>query len=201
MVATKTKAQSTPLTLVQQFRATMTSMAALPNAKKNNKSIAWFKETIKNIPRAKPALPQVGRMYAFVYDAKYKKELPYWDRFPLILALRVDEQYVLGINLHYLAPIMRQKFLERMLIAQPRLLNQKSIGPKAKFNVNWDAIKRYPGADKMIKLYIRSRIQGPTIEINAVQWANTVWLPTQQFLDKNGKRYSARKVWADGKRH
>jgi hypothetical protein len=201
MVATKTRAQPTSLTLVQQFRATMTAMNALPNAKKNNKSIQWFKETIKNIPRVKPSDPQVGRMYAFVYDAKYKKELPYWDRFPLIIALRVDKEYILGINLHYIAPVMRQQFLERLLAAQPRLLNQKSIGPKAKFNINWDAVKRYPGADKMIKLYIRNRLKSPTMEINAVAWANTVWLPTQQFLDKDGKRYSARKVWADGKRH
>ena len=29
-------------------------------------------------------IPFIGRMYLFNYDPKYKKELPYYDRFPLI---------------------------------------------------------------------------------------------------------------------
>lgn len=37
------------------------------------------------------------------------------------------------------------------------------------------------------------------VEINPMYWANAIYLPTQQFLDKDGKRFSARKVWADGK--
>lgn len=188
------------LSLVDQFRASMTAMAPLPNAAKNNKSVKWFRDTVQNIPRAQfSAKPEVGKMYTYVYDAKYKDKLKYWDKFPLVVILDVNSEYQLGLNLHYVAPKMRQVFLERLLAANPRLLNQKTLGPRAKFKINWAAVKKYPGADKMIKLYIRSRIKGKLVEISPTQWANTVYLPTQQFLDKTGKRYSARKVWADGK--
>lgn len=189
-------------TLVEQFRAQMTAMAPLPNAQKNNKSVKWFQATVRNIPLSRVgATPEVGKMYTYVYDAKYKKTLPYWDKFPLVVILSVNAEYQLGLNLHYIAPKMRQAFLEKLLAANPSLLNQKTIGPRAKFKINWAAVKKYPGADKMIKLYIRSRIKGSMVEISPTQWANTIYLPTQQFLDKEGKRYSARKVWADGKTH
>lgn len=200
MPASKTQTRYRDLSLVDQFRATMTAMAPLPNAAKNNKSVKWFRETVQNIPRARfSAIPEVGKMYTYVYDAKYKDKLEYWDKFPLVVILDVNAEYQLGLNLHYIAPKMRQAFLEKLLIANPRLLNQKTIGPRAKFKINWAAVKKYPGADKMIKLYIRSRIKGRLIEISPTQWANTIYLPTQQFLDKKGRRYSARKVWADGK--
>lgn len=183
---------------IKQFRATLQAIEAMPAAKRNNKSIKWFRETVEGIPRAKVATrPQVGRMYTYVYDAKYKKKLPYWDRFPLIIMLDVSATHQLGLNLHYIPPKARQVFIEKIL----HLLSQKNFGPKAYFKINWQAVKRVPGADKMIKMYIRSRIQGHMIEINPMYWANAVYLPTQQFLDKEGKRYSARKVWMDGKTH
>ncbi|UOL48750.1 DNA end protector protein [Pseudomonas phage Astolliot] len=186
--------------LVEQFRSQLNAMNSFPNAKKNNKSVAWFTATVKNIPLARVgATPEPGKMYTYVYDAKYKKTLPYWDKFPLIIMLDVNAQYQLGLNLHYVPPKFRQIFLEKLLASNPSLLNQKTIGPRAKFKINWAAVKKYPGADKMIKLYIRSRIKGKMVEISPTQWANTIYLPTQQFLDKDGKRFSARKVWSDGK--
>lgn len=184
--------------LVQQFRASLAAMNAFPNAKKNNKSVKWFRETVEGIPRAKiGAIPRAGKMYTYVYDAKYKAKLPYWDKFPLIIMLDVSTTHQLGLNLHYLPPKARQVFMERILT----MLNQKSLGPRAYFKINWGAVKKYPGAEKMIKLYIRSRIKGHMVEISPTYWANAIYLPTQQFLDKNGNRFSARKVWADGKTH
>lgn len=197
MAETKTRVRKEP-DRVAQFRASLAAMDALPNAKKNNKSIKWFKETVEGIPKSKiaPKL-QAGKMYTYVYDAKYKKTLPYWDRFPLIIMLDVTPTHQLGLNLHYLPPKARQVFMEKIL----KMLSQKNLGPKAYFKINWDAVKRYPGAEKMIKCYIRSRIKGHMVEINPMYWANAIYLPTQQFLDKDGKRFSARKVWADGKTH
>ena len=199
---TKQRVRKEPPSLVEQFRSQMTAMAALPNAQKNNKSVKWFNATVRNIPLSRVGTkPEVGKMYTYVYDAKHKKTLPYWDKFPLVIILDVNAQYQLGLNLHYVPPKFRQVFLEKLLAANPRLLNQKTIGPRAKFKINWAAVKKYPGADKMIKLYIRSRVKGSMVEISPTQWANTIYLPTQQFLDKEGKRFSARKVWADGKTH
>ena len=41
-----------------------------------------------------------GRLYFFLYDPKTKDELPYYDRFPLVLVLEKYDDGFLGLNLH-----------------------------------------------------------------------------------------------------
>ena len=52
-----------------------------------------------------------GRMYTFFYDAKTKKKLPYWDRFPLVIILDLREDGFTGLNLHYIPPRYRVRLL------------------------------------------------------------------------------------------
>ena len=55
-----------------------------------------------------------GYMYGFVYDPKWKKELPYYDRFPLIFPVEFDKDGFLGINFHYLPHILRAKLMDAL---------------------------------------------------------------------------------------
>ena len=65
-------------------------------------------------------IPQVGFMYNFFYDPKMKKELPYYDRFPLIFPFKrgyernraTEGGAFYGINLHYLPPHVRSRFVK-----------------------------------------------------------------------------------------
>jgi hypothetical protein len=41
-----------------------------------------------------------GNMYMFAYDPKFKEELPYYDRFPLVLVIGPAPGGFLGLNLH-----------------------------------------------------------------------------------------------------
>ena len=47
----------------------------------------------------------VGKMYMFFYDAKYKDTLPFFDIFPLVFPIEFYSEGFLGINLHYLPPV------------------------------------------------------------------------------------------------
>ena len=63
-------------------------------AKEANK---WFRDSIDRFnnrlqtnPRLvfnKDATPQIGRMYMFVYDAKHKDTLPFFDMYPLLITI------------------------------------------------------------------------------------------------------------------
>ena len=44
---------------------------------------------------------EVGRMYLFEYDPKWKKDLAYYDNFPLIIMVDALPNGFSGINLHY----------------------------------------------------------------------------------------------------
>ena len=60
------------------------------------------------------ASPSAGRMNLFVYDPKYKKTLPFYDTFPLVLPLETIRGGFMGLNFHYLPYPLRFRLLERM---------------------------------------------------------------------------------------
>ena len=64
--------------------------------------------------RQSQSRPSAGRMNLFVYDPKYKKTLPFYDTFPLVLPLETIKGGFMGLNFHYLPYPLRFRLLERM---------------------------------------------------------------------------------------
>lgn len=184
------------LLMINSFRASIKAKIKNDGAAVNNKSEKWFRETLKNgVKGHKVSTPTPGKLYAYVYDAKHKETLPYWDRYPLIVYLGLGKQgsstLMYGLNLHYIPPKARQQFLEELL---KRYASTSTISNKTKLKVDWGKVKGFDGADKMIKAYLPDHIQGSLVEIKPSDWANVVLMPLQQFMSK-GKRFSANKVW------
>jgi hypothetical protein len=94
-----------------------------PNAPEARK---WYRNAAKAIKSAntnkllndpnavKADKVKIGRMYMFSYDAKWKDKLPYWDAFPLIFPIDFKKDGFLGINLHYLPPVLRAKLMDEL---------------------------------------------------------------------------------------
>ena len=61
-------------------------------------------------------------MYTFFYDPKTKKDLPYYDRFPLIFKIKNVSGGFLGINMHYLPPQLRARLMDALY---PLVTNRK----------------------------------------------------------------------------
>ena len=71
--------------------------SVLDAARGRPKSTQWYREKIKEFgtPGAmdlirdgkRNSLPFYGRLNMFIYDPKFKKTLPYYDTFPLVLPL------------------------------------------------------------------------------------------------------------------
>lgn len=57
--------------------------------------------------------PSWGRVFTFIYAAKFAKTLPYYDRYPMVLVLKrySKKGYFDGFNLHYISPYYRKIFL------------------------------------------------------------------------------------------
>lgn len=193
-----TKAEQS-LLLINSFRSSLRDKVKNEGAASNNKSAKWFVDTIKkNVRGHSVTKPQVGRIYTYIYDAKHKDTLPYWDKFPLIIYLgdgtTKNGSYLwYGLNLHYIPPKARQTFLEELL---KNYSNTPVISNKTKLKINWSKVKGFHGSDLMIKSYLPGHIKGAVIEIKPVDWANVVMMPTQQFMS-GGKRFGASKVWSN----
>lgn len=192
----KLSRQDRQLLMINSFRSTLRDKIKNDGAAVNNKSAKWFAETIKkNIRGHQVSKPMAGKLYTYMYDAKHKDTLPYWDKFPLIVFLGMGKQgtstLMYGLNLHYIPPKARQQFLEELL---KQYSSTPLISNNTKLKIDWSKVKGFKGADKMIKAYLPGHIKGPMIEIKPADWANVVLLPLQQFQSQ-GSRFSANKVW------
>lgn len=180
--------------LLDSFRAQAHELGRQPIAKNQRKSISWFKNRVSNALRSrKVQRPYKGNMYVFAYDAKTKDKLAYWDKFPCVLCLGLHKGYMLGLNLHYIPPKEREKFLERIL----RYANTKTVTNSTKLIVDWGRVRNIKFSKHMVKLYILKRVKGSLEEVKPHDWYNVIHMPLQQFVAKNGRNISAVRAYDD----
>lgn len=144
----------------------------------------WLKNKInkgkfdKSMLRSKPLL---GRMYMFVYNAKFKKTLPYWDRNPLVIIINKYSGGYLGLNLHYLAPKTRLLLLNKLM----DFATTKNISEKTRFKMTYNmlnGVARYKEFKPTVKRYLYSQLQTKFALVPATEWKTVVFLPTARFI-------------------
>jgi hypothetical protein len=122
----------------------------------------------------------LGGLYHFYYDPKGKDDLPYYDRFPLILALEKYPDGFLGLNLHYLPIKYRVAFLDKLL--DYAILNADN--EVKRLRVTYDilsASKRFKEFRPCIKRYLNDHIKSKILTIEPQEWDVAVFLPTHLF--------------------
>jgi hypothetical protein len=122
----------------------------------------------------------VGSMYMFFYDPKHKETLPYYDSFPLVIVLKPAAGGFLGLNLHYLPPVLRAKFLDALLDS----LNNKSYDESTKFRVTYGLLQRVAKMKyykPCIKHYLTDHVVSRFAQIPAPEWEIATFLPTADF--------------------
>lgn len=155
------------------------------------------RKLLKDSELRRVATPQIGFMYMYVYDPKLKKTLPYYDRFPLTIMVGPDGKGTgfHGMNLHYLHPVARAKFLDKLLSTYG---TTKNLTDRTKIRARYDLIK---GASSMkafqpcYKHYLFNHVKTGFSKIDAPDYETAIFLPTEHF-----SKASKQKVWADSKR-
>ena len=93
------------------------------------KSINWYMQNVKNLVGARVSGQtvlksdigslttnvEIGSMYMYFYDPKWKDKLPFYDTFPLVLPFGPAKGGFYGINVHYLPYMLRAKVLGELL--------------------------------------------------------------------------------------
>lgn len=168
---------------------------------------AWFRREARKQTRVTPekllqtagpfktlqnlASTSVGKMYMFMYDPKWKDELPYYDKFPLIFPIEFYKDGFLGINLHYLPPAGRAKLMDALYdtltndkydYTTKLRINYSILSSTRKFNLFKPCIKRY------LFTHVRSSFQF----VNPKDWDKALFLPVERF-----QKATKTKVYAD----
>jgi len=162
-------------------------------------SMTWFRNRVSNIRVNRKALiaqgpirqRQVyGSMYHFQYDPKLKQVLPYYDRFPLCIPVQKAKGGFHGMNLHYLHPRIRARFLDALM----DLTNNEKYDLSTKMRLTYRLVK---GSGKLkwfkpcFKHYLSEHIKSQLLLIEPQDWEIAIFLPTDSFRKK-----SAASVWS-----
>ena len=165
------------------------------------KSAAWYRSNVASIADRVTARklmnqgkligrPSAGRLNMFFYDPKLKKTLPYYDTFPLVLPLEPIKGGFMGMNFHYLPPLLRFRLLQRMQRFADGGLNEKT-----KIDASYDDVKGINLVKPTIKKYLYSHVRSQFLRIDFDEAALAVYLPVQQF-----RKAGTSRVWSDSKR-
>ena len=122
----------------------------------------------------------IGKMFMYFYNAKTKKELPYWDKFPLIFVIELYNDGWLGLNLHYLPLAIRVKLFDKLL----QYANDKSLDKITKLRLSYALLKsvsRFPEVRPCIKRYLSGYVKSELLPVAAVDWEIALFLPVEQF--------------------
>ena len=132
-----------------------------------------------------------GGLFFFYYDPKTKEDLPYYDRFPLVLMLEKYDDGFLGLNLHYLPIKYRVAFMNKLLDYG----RFDEDGDPVRIRITYDilsATKRFKEFRPCIKRYLTSHVKSRILAVQPEEWETAVFLPVHQF-----KKAKADKVWRD----
>lgn len=171
-------------------------------------SSAWFQQQVLLLNKEKITPRQVlrerknassvkivpGNLYMFLYDAKMKETLPYWDKFPLVFPFRAVPGGFYGLNLHYLPHRLRLQLMNKLL----QFKNNDKFDETTRLRYSWaliGGVSKFKAAEPCVKHYLYEQVRSPFARIDSKDWATALMLPVESFVGANKT-----KVWQDSER-
>lgn len=131
-----------------------------------------------------------GSMYMYIYDPKWKEELPFYDRFPLIFPFRVESDRFWGINLHYLP--LRHRAILMDALYETSNNDRYDTSTKLKFSYQTlNKAAKFKYFKPCVKQYLFSHMQSQFMYVHPSEWDVALFLPVEKF-----KKASKTQVWA-----
>ena len=125
---------------------------------------------------------ELGDLFCYHYDPKYKKTLPYYDMFPLIMLIGADQDTFLGCNVHYLNPRFRAILLDKLTA---------KVGEGMP---NWTKLSKIREIAPTVKRYRYDHVDKKVIQIEDNEREMAIFLPLERF-----RKASKSAVWSQSK--
>lgn len=190
-------------TLFQKLKDQLANLAL--SAKKAQE---WFQNKVKTvtgnelmgadrerlIAREQLNSKLTGRMVMYFYDPKLKETLPYYDRLPLVIIVKINRDGFTGLNLHYLPYDLRAKLLNGILA----IYKTKHLNENKKLIMTYDLLK---GSSKTrffapcFKQYLFKHVKSKFYVVDPEEWEMVLTLPLERFAKKD-KRF----VWMESRK-
>ena len=165
------------------------------------RSISWYRKKITEFGKPgaldlirdgrRSSSPFFGNLNMFFYDPKFKKTLPYYDTFPLVLPLGGIAGGFFGINFHYL-PIPARI---RLLVKLKRFSSNSDFNESTVLNVDYSDLKNVNLVKPTIHKYLFGYTKSEFRRIDPDEFVIAALLPVHRF-----KKGSENDVWRDSRR-
>jgi hypothetical protein len=131
----------------------------------------------------------IGGMFIYGYDPKTKDTLPWYDTLPVIIPISIYNDGWLGMNLHYLPPMLRAKLLDKLLYFKKR-----EGTPRAYMKVSYQFLNglvkdRWFGPT--IHRYLGNHVVTRMLRVDDKYWEQVAMLPLQKFIGA-----TSREIWS-----
>lgn len=175
----------------------------------SRESLAWLMKRIQNIrspvSQIRPLTKETNRyvkpndrqkflmggLYYFIYDPKTKNDLPYYDRFPLVMPLKREPDGFLGLNMHYLPIRYRINFMRKLMPLA--IYNDEDEIKRIRITYPiLDSSRKYKEFRPCIKKYLYGHVKSRILAVEPQEWDIALYLPIQQF-----KKENAMAVWKE----
>lgn len=188
------------------FTKLNTELAGAGIQARTKESQQWFTDRVRGIRRInevtflkdpnliRKTIVKPGFMYHFIYDPKTKEQLPYYDTFPLVLVVGPAPDGFYGLNLHYLHPVKRAIFLDKLMI----IANKKEFDEKTRLKLTYNLLnsaRQFREFQPCFKHYLTKHVNSKLMLVPAPEWEIAIFLPTEKF--KGAKK---NQVWSDSRR-
>jgi len=167
----------------------------------------WFREAAKSLTKVdrdklvrdrkntvtKISSDDIGKMFMFFYDPKWKDELPYYDAFPLIFVIESYTDGFLGINLHYLPPILRAKLMDALY----SISSDSKYNENTKLNISYRTLKsaaRFKYFKPCVKRYLFAHVRSRYLTVEPTYWDAALMLPSESF-----KKATTEQIYRDSR--
>jgi hypothetical protein len=165
---------------------------------RSQESITWFRQRAHDIRRLNRSnimkddrvdlrnRQAVGRMYFWFYDPKHKKTLPYYDSFPLGIIVGPAPGGFHALNLHYLPPLIRAKFLDELM----GITNNSKYDDSTKFELSYGLLKgatKYKEFKPCFKHYLTKHVRSRFALVPSSDWEIATFLPTASWEKKSAR--------------
>jgi hypothetical protein len=152
-----------------------------PNATRLINNVA---PSTKQVPQPRP-----GMMYFFNYDPKHKETLPYYDRYPLVICVKLLPDGFHGLNLHYLPPMQRAGLLTKL----EEVASNTAWNENTKLNISYRLLSSFGKFKEFrpcFKRYLTNHVRSAFLFIPSQSWDISVFLPLARFEKK-----TAHHIW------
>lgn len=170
---------------------------------KMKQAVTWYRNAGRDVPKVnrkqlirtepvKKVTPnkglEVGSMYIYNYDPKWKDILEVYDTHPVVIPIKILKDRFLGINFHYLPFKERAELMDLLY----NITNNKRFDETTKLKITYQILQKIAQKklyEPTIHMYLKRKVKSRMLYVLPTEWELALFLPIAKFHGPKAGQY------------